>query len=67
VFVLIMMDDLTNLWKNFTLTEEESCAVEASVQGPHHIVDRGKTCLVGKLLADRLVGKNAIRSTLIKG
>jgi len=61
------MDDLTHLWKNFTLTEDESCAVEAYVQGLHHTVDRGKTCLVGKLLADRLIGKNAIRSTLIKG
>jgi hypothetical protein len=66
-FVLFIMDDLTHLWKNFTLTEDESCAMEASVQGLHHIVDRGKTCLVGKLLADRLIGKNAIRSTLIKG
>lgn len=27
----------------------------------------GKTCLVGKLLADCLIGKNTIRSTLIKG
>jgi hypothetical protein len=44
------MDDLTHLWKNFTLTEDESCAVEASVQGLHHIVDRGENLPCGKAI-----------------
>jgi hypothetical protein len=31
------------------------------------LVIRGRSCLVGKLMADRIIGKDAIKSTLIKG
>lgn len=33
----------------------------------HDIADLGRSCLVGKLISDRLIGKEAIKSTLIKG
>jgi hypothetical protein len=62
-----MAKDLSNLWRNFSLPEEESLEVEATKQGLHYIAARGRSCLVGKLLADCLIGKDAIKATLIRG
>jgi len=36
-------------------------------QGLTTIVDHGKSCPVGKLLVDRVIGKDTIKSTLIQG
>lgn len=62
-----MAEDLSKLWKNFSLSEEESSGVEAFDQGMQGTVDHGKNCLVGKLISDRVIGKDAIKSTLIRG
>jgi hypothetical protein len=35
-------------------------------QGMHEIGSRGKACMVCKLFSDRLIGKDAIRSTLVR-
>jgi hypothetical protein len=60
-----MAEDLTKLWRNFSLSEEESLGVEVVEQGMHEIGSRGKACMVCKLFSDRLIGKDAIRSTLV--
>lgn len=62
-----MVDDLTKLWGNFSLLEEECLEVDIDDQSLVGIVSRGKSCLVGKLVADRFVGKEIIRSTLVRG
>lgn len=62
-----MAEDLSNLWRNLSLSEEESLEVEATEQGLHNIAARGRSCLVGKLLADRLIGKDGIKAILIRG
>ncbi len=67
LYGIVMAEDLLNLWKIFSLSKEENLAVEASDQGLNNISDRGKSCLVGKLLADQIIGKDALKSTLIKG
>jgi hypothetical protein len=61
-----MAEDLTKLWRNFSLSEEESLGVEVVEQGMHEIGSRGKACMVCKLFSDRLIGKDAIRSTLVR-
>jgi hypothetical protein len=62
-----MADDLAKLWGKFSLTEEEGSGVEAPEDTLDAFLLKGHTCLVGKLLADRIVGKDTIKSTLIRG
>ncbi len=62
-----MATKLTKLWGNFSLSEEESLGVEVQDQALEEIVVRGQAYLVGKLLADWMVRKEIIKSTLIRG
>jgi hypothetical protein len=39
---------------------------KATDQGTTSIANQGKSCLVGKLTADRIIGKDAIKSTLMQ-
>lgn len=64
---VFMADTLSSLWKNFSLSEEESLGVAVLDQVLPVITDRGRACVVGKLFADRIIGKEVIKSTLIKG
>jgi hypothetical protein len=61
-----MTESLSHLWKNFSLSEEESLGVEALHQGLSDVVERGRSCVVGKLFADRVIGKDALKTTLVK-
>lgn len=54
-----MAKDLAELWGKFSLTEEDGDVAE--------ITAKGKQCLVGKLISERVVGKESIRSTLCRG
>jgi hypothetical protein len=60
-----MVDDLRTLWQDLTLTEEESVEVVVQGRDVEKVVERGTSCLVGKLLADRIIGKDTIRSKLV--
>jgi hypothetical protein len=62
-----MVDDLTKRWENFSLMEEESVTVEIEDKVVEDLVNKGKSYLVGKLIAERIVGKDTIRSTLVRG
>jgi hypothetical protein len=46
-----MADDLTKLWGNFSLSEVESTGVDFLEEDEEEIVEKGKTCLVGKLMS----------------
>jgi hypothetical protein len=61
-----MAEDLTKLRRNFSLSEELSLGVEVVEQGMHEIGSRGKAFMVCNLFSDRLIGKDAIRSTLVR-
>lgn len=60
-----MAEDLTKLWGNFTLLEEKCLGIDISEQDIAPVVSRGSSCIVGKLLADRIVGKEIIETPLI--
>jgi hypothetical protein len=62
-----MAEDLENLWGNFSLAEEEEEELEIVAQETDGIAQRGKLCLVGKLIADRLISKETVKSKLIRG
>lgn len=59
-------EDLSYLWENFTLLEEESAEVDIDETDIAHLVAQGTVCVVGKLLADRTVGKEIIKIPLIR-
>jgi hypothetical protein len=62
-----MADDLSTLWRNFSLSEEESLEVEVTVLVMNVFAMRGRSCLVGKSIVDQIIGKDAIKSTMIRG
>jgi hypothetical protein len=62
-----MDDALPNLWRKLSLSEEESLEVEGTVLGLETMEDRSQFCLVGRLFADRIIGRDIIKSTLIRG
>jgi hypothetical protein len=61
-----MLDELTKLWGNLTLTEDEDC-VEVDVQAKEFDTGAtiGKTCVIGKLIVEHLVSKETIKDGLI--
>jgi hypothetical protein len=59
-----MAKDLTRLWGSFTLLEEESYRVVVPITTLGRIRAKGHACLVGKLIANRIVGKDFIRSSI---
>lgn len=61
-----MADDLTNTWQDFYLSEGESVEVIVQQQAVEEIAKRGNSCLVGKLIADRIIGKGTIRSNMVR-
>ena len=61
-----MAEDLTKIWRSFSLTEEEDVDVVIQKKAMEGMENRGVSCLVGKLLFDKFVGKDKIMSTLIR-
>lgn len=62
-----MAEDLTKLWGNFSLLDEESEEVEIRASVQSRVLKRRQLCMVGKLIADRVISKEIIKSKLIRG
>jgi hypothetical protein len=62
VLTVFMAEELSFLWGKFSLTEEEDVEVNINESRADPLVARGKSCLIGKLLADRVIPKDFIRS-----
>ncbi|XP_059431534.1 uncharacterized protein LOC132165041 [Corylus avellana] len=62
-----MADDLTRMWENFSLSKEEEIEVDIPSQNIEGLVTRGQSCLVGKLIVDRIISKEIIKSRLVRG
>jgi hypothetical protein len=61
-----MAEDLTNMWQDFNLSEGESVEVVVQQQAVEEVATRGNSCLVGKLIADRIIGKDTIRAKMLQ-
>ena len=61
-----MVDDLSNMWMNLSLAEDESFELEAPDGEWREVASHGNLCVVGKLIADRILSKETIKNTLLK-
>jgi hypothetical protein len=59
-----MAKDLANRIENFSLTKEEDWEIKIQHVDMQEVVLYGKNGIVGKLIADWLVSKEAIKTTL---
>jgi hypothetical protein len=59
-----MAEELTKRWGRFSLSEEECAGVEAIDSVVEALESRGRSWLVGKLIADKIIGKESIRLAL---
>jgi hypothetical protein len=64
LFCSRMADELPRLWEKFNLTETEDVELEIPGGKFQKVVSRGKTCIIGKLIADRLVSKELLKDSL---
>lgn len=55
-----MMDDLNRLWESFSLSEMEGAEMEIQKQAWEEGANRGRTCVVGKLITNHLVSKETL-------
>lgn len=60
-----MADDLSNLWVNLSLSEGEDGELEIQKIDVNGIIERGQAYIVGKLLTERLVSKETIKSKIL--
>jgi hypothetical protein len=61
-----MVDDLSTLWENFSLTEDKDLVLAIPKGELREDVSLGLSCVVGKLIGDRIVSKEAIQNSLIQ-
>jgi hypothetical protein len=61
-----MVDGIPTLWEKFPLTNVEDLELLIPKFELHEGVTQGKTCVLGKLIAERMLSKEMIRSTLIQ-
>jgi hypothetical protein len=59
-----MADDLLKLWENFTLTEEEDFKVAIPGGEFQAVASRGQNCIIGKLIAEKMVSMEALKTSL---
>jgi hypothetical protein len=51
-----MVDDLTRQWGKLTLREDENPGIVIKTQTFSPLIQRGRSCMVGKLLTKRTMG-----------
>jgi hypothetical protein len=61
-----MAEDVTRMWEKFNLLEEESVGIKTQEDDFEPLVAKGSTCVVEKLLVDWVMGKEVIRTPLIR-
>lgn len=59
-------DELSSLLGNFSLSAEERSDVQIQTQKVHPLVEKGKSCLVGRVIANRFVTKENLKPNLMK-
>jgi hypothetical protein len=65
LFFFSMADELSNLWANLSLAEEEDGELEIQTTEVRGVINRGQLCIIGKLLSERIISKETIKITLL--
>jgi hypothetical protein len=60
------MEELSTMWGKFTLGEEETVGVSLEIPEIDPLLAQGKTCLVGKLVTDRIIPKEFYKAPLTR-
>jgi hypothetical protein len=66
VSFLNVAEELEQMWGNFSLSEKEGLEVEVPEEKFIEIVEKGRVCLVGRLMSERAISKDIIRKKLIR-
>jgi hypothetical protein len=61
-----MMEELSSMWGKFSLREEENVGVSLEAPEVEPLVKRGRSCIVGKLIADRIIPKEYYKDPLTR-
>jgi hypothetical protein len=61
-----MVEELLERWGKFTLDDDESMSVALDGEDIAPLVQKGKECLRGKQLADKIVSKVQLRAPLLR-
>jgi len=59
-----MEEELARMWGNLALNEEENEGISVASEELDYMIGRGSLCLIGKVLVDRFVPKESIKSPL---
>lgn len=60
-----MSEEIIAKWGNLKLTEVEQLEIKANNYNEEVVIKCGKFCLVGLLIADKVVNKEAFRTTML--
>jgi hypothetical protein len=63
---VVRMDEISDMWGKFSLKEEESVGVSLDAPDIVPLVNRGRSCVVGKMVADRIVPKEYYKAPLLR-
>jgi hypothetical protein len=61
-----MADDLTKMWGSFSLSDDDGEVMEINMNLMANPVNRGQSCVVGKLVSEKWVSKETIKSKLVQ-
>jgi hypothetical protein len=61
-----MVDELSSMWANFSLAEDEDGEIEIQKTEVKGIINRGQFCIIGKLLSERTISKETIKEKLLR-
>jgi hypothetical protein len=61
-----MEEELSSMWGKFSLNADENKGVSPDVSEIEPMVHRGKVCLIGKILAERIVPKEYFKTPLTR-
>ena len=60
-----MAEELTKQWGKFTLREDDNPGIVIKEQAFVPLVQRGQACMVGRLLAERTINKEILKTPMI--
>ena len=61
-----MADDLSIMWKNLSLMDDECLEWKALARESIEVIDQGQFYVIGKLIAERMVSKETIKTTFLR-